>query len=165
MTIEFPDMAVTGNQRGSAPGGPALGGASQPLAFPWVQMTATLLATVGLVGWLIVAFAAGDRNAHALLGRAIRLTELHGTITYLDEVLTMSARMAAATGDASWQQRHDRSVAKLDAAFGEAMSLAGPEVAKLVAGITRVANDALIGLETRPLLWCATARKPRPAAC
>src|SRR5687767_14515395 len=62
----------------------------------------TTIAIAGLV-WNSVATAsrfALDKE------RDIRISELRGTIVQLDEVLTMSARMAAATGDPRWEERY-----------------------------------------------------------
>ena len=61
------------------------------------------------------------RITHAAMQRNLRLQELRGTILYLDEVLTMSVRMAAATGDLAWEQRYRRYQSQLDAAIKEAL--------------------------------------------
>src|SRR5438093_834754 len=53
----------------------------------------------------------------------LRIQELRGIIIHLDEVLTMSARMAAATGDLSWEQRYRQFEPQLDAAAKEAIQL------------------------------------------
>jgi len=53
-----------------------------------------------------------------------RLQRLIGTIVHLDEALTMSARMAAATGDARWEQRYRSLAPELDAAIAETIRLA-----------------------------------------
>jgi len=45
---------------------------------------------------------------------AIRLNQLQSQISYIDEVLTMSARMAALTGDNYWKERYNRMVIILD---------------------------------------------------
>ncbi|MEP6707094.1 MAG: hypothetical protein ABJC05_06220, partial [Pyrinomonadaceae bacterium] len=48
-----------------------------------------------------------------------RSEELQGTIIHLDEVLTMSARMAAATGDPRWEARYRKFEPQLDEAIKE----------------------------------------------
>ena len=44
-------------------------------------------------------------------------------IVYLDEVLTMSARMAAATGDLSWEKRYNEHLPLIIKAIDQAMVL------------------------------------------
>jgi signal transduction histidine kinase len=77
----------------------------------------------------------------------LRLAELRGIIIHLDEVLTMSARMAAATGDPRWEQRYRTFEPKLDAAIREAVEFA-PE-AHSAAGVsaTDEANTKLVAME------------------
>ena len=79
----------------------------------------------------------------------LRLVELRGTIVHLDEVLTMSARMAAATGDPQWEQRYRRFEPKLDAAIKEAMKLAPEAYSGKAAGKTDAANIKLVEMENR----------------
>lgn len=78
--------------------------------------------------------------------RNSRIQELRGRIVHLDEVLTMSARMGAVTGDPSWELRYRRYVSELDAAIKEAMTQAmGVETTKQ----TDEANAVLIQYEDR----------------
>ncbi len=57
-------------------------------------------------------------------GQVWRTEELRGTIIHLDEVLTMSARMAAATGDPQWETRYRKFEPQLDQAIKEILKLA-----------------------------------------
>ncbi len=75
------------------------------------------------------------------------LQELSGQIVYLDEVLTMSARMAASTGDLDWEERYLNNVPPLDKAIGEVLELA-PEYQEN-ASQTDQANARLIEMEER----------------
>lgn len=76
---------------------------------------------------------------------------LYQKIIYLDEVLTMSAHMAAATGDESWELRYKQSESLLDAAIMESKSLAA------LTGIARLpehigaANQKLMKMEHQVL--------------
>lgn len=82
-----------------------------------------------------------------ITGRELHLQELGGKIIHLDEVLTMSARMAAATGDPRWERRYREYEPQLDAALGEAITLA-PEAAEGGgAAETEAANLALLRME------------------
>lgn len=75
------------------------------------------------------------------------LQDLSGQIVYLDEVLTMSARMAASTGNLDWEERYLNNVPPLDEAIGEVLELA-PEYQEN-ASQTDQANARLIEIEER----------------
>jgi len=76
-------------------------------------------------------------------GRVERTEELKGTIIHLDEVLTMSARMAAATGDPQWEARYRRFEPQLDQAIKEILSLAPSQTLAQ----TDAANMRLVEME------------------
>ena len=78
-----------------------------------------------------------------------RMTELKGTIIHMDEVLTMSARMAAATGDLQWERRYRTFEPKLEAAIREAMALVPAADSGEVAAKTDAANIALVAMENQ----------------
>jgi len=63
----------------------------------------------------------------AIKGQIWRTEELHGTIIDLDEVLTMSAKMAAATGEQQWEARYRKFEPQLDKAIKEILKLAPSE--------------------------------------
>jgi methyl-accepting chemotaxis protein len=79
----------------------------------------------------------------------LRIQKLSGEITYLDELLTSSARLSATTGNKRWEERYLNYVPKLDADLAEAQKLL-PNVFKSAAFTkTNVANQKLIALETQ----------------
>ena len=53
--------------------------------------------------------------------KVVRLQELIGTIRTTDEILTMSARMSAVTGDEQWEKRYLAFEPVLDMAIKEAV--------------------------------------------
>ena len=79
----------------------------------------------------------------------LRLLELRGIIVHLDEVLTMSARMAAATGDLRWEERYRQFEPELDAAIEEAVTLAPEAQSAEAAATTDAANSELVAMENR----------------
>ena len=79
----------------------------------------------------------------------LRLEELRGTIVYLDEVLTMSARMAAATGDLRWENRYRAFESRLAAAIEEAKRTAPDAYTGEAAAQTDEANVKLVEMENR----------------
>jgi PAS domain S-box-containing protein len=111
-------------------------------------LTFALVATALALTWLVWNTGASVARIEAVTERALRVEGLRGTIVLLDEVLTMSARMAAATGDPQWEARYRTFDPQLTAAIAEAQSLA-PSVASMdVVARTDAANTALVRMET-----------------
>lgn len=75
------------------------------------------------------------------------LQELSGRIRYLDEVLTASALLSAATGDPAWEERYRVHDPLLGAALTEAVRLA-PLAARPLADV-EAANKELVNMETQ----------------
>lgn len=77
-----------------------------------------------------------------------RLTHLDGVIMRLDETMTMSAKMAAATGDPAWEQRYRQAEKPLEAAVQEVLSLV-PETASRAVQKANIAEVAMDVIENR----------------
>ena len=82
-----------------------------------------------------------------IITRDAHLRHLTDTVTYLDEVLTMSARMNAATGDSRWEQRYLNFVPKLDAAIQTVNELSSDLSGMEGTADTKAANDKLVAME------------------
>lgn len=93
---------------------------NRPVIFLTVALVISLMA-LGLLAWYSVGSCL-DSNGN--MKRGLRVEQLRGTIVHLDEVLTMSARLAAATEDLKWKDRYLKFEPKLDAAIKEAIRLA-----------------------------------------
>ena len=102
---------------------------------------------LGILAWLGWT-GAGTRSEMRLAERqAVRVAELRGTFAYLDEWLTMSAHMAALSGEPRWIARYDEASPGLDAAIVEAVALATPEVGAALARTTEEARRGLAQME------------------
>lgn len=88
--------------------------------------------------------------------KAVRVAELRGTIAYLDEWLTMSARMAAATGERRWVDRYQDAAPKLDSAIAEAGEIAAADAKAALASTTGEAHRDLVIMERRALFLAGT---------
>ncbi|MAF90238.1 MAG: hypothetical protein CL674_03120 [Bdellovibrionaceae bacterium] len=77
----------------------------------------------------------------------VLISEYRNLVTYFDEVLTMSARTAAATGDQKWERRYNDFVPQLDHAIAELNKLIPEEIQLKSTKKTSAANDALIAME------------------
>lgn len=83
------------------------------------------------------------------LQRSIKIETLRGTIIHLDEVLTMSVRLAAATGDLSWEKRYREHEPKLDQAIKSLEKIAPEIYSREAIQKTDVANMKLVEMENR----------------
>ena len=79
--------------------------------------------------------------------RAVEFAQLEGDIQHLDEILTSSARLAAATGDAIWEARYEAHAPHLEEAIARAIKITGASVPR--SGVLQVsaANQHLITME------------------
>ncbi len=119
------------------------------LRFPTELCALTLilaLTTFGLVVWNAYA---SYRDADSYRSRDLRVEELRGVIVHLDEVLTMSARMAVATADPRWEVRYRAFESKLDAAIKETMASAPGNSALAGSTQTDAANAKLVEMENQ----------------
>src|SRR5579862_6311123 len=114
-----------------------------PLRLFAAAMLISLLVTV-LSGWqfwqLYLRFS--DSTT-----RQLQLIEYVGRIMLFDEILTMSARMTAATGDFSYETRYDKFDAELDNLIKDTRDVLNqPQIQKFVAE-TNDANQKLVAME------------------
>lgn len=118
-------------------------------SFPikWLA-TALILTLIVLLTMLWSAFES-LQNITALQLRNLRLQELSGKIAHLDEVLTMSARMAAATGDLQWERRYHQFEPQLDTAIKETLQLTSRSNSIEATKQTDAANLKLVGMENQ----------------
>ncbi|MBE9006517.1 HAMP domain-containing histidine kinase [Fortiea sp. LEGE XX443] len=86
---------------------------------------------------------------HKITKNEFRLQKLSDKIIYFDEVLTMSARMNAATGNLMWEQRYRKFESQLDIAIQESIKLAPKEYRNEDAKKIDIANQELIKMESQ----------------
>ena len=92
--------------------------------------------------------------------REAKLDEYVGQARLFDEVLTMSARMAAATGDSSYKQRYDKFDAELDTLIKETANALGLSEVRQFVEQTDDANRKLVEMERRA---CSNPLRPPSA--
>lgn len=102
-----------------------------------------------LVSALILERAVFQRTFEAASTAAREATHLADVILLADERLTMSANMAAATGELRWIERYEQYIPQIDAAIAAATAMAPPRVADRFDAETRAANDRLVAMEQR----------------
>ena len=111
-----------------------------PFALAIVSTLLLLLAAVAAIGTT-------TGGVHATSERQLRVQELCGEIERLDEVLTMAASMAAASGEPKWRRQYDVSLAPLDAAIAELRAMSPTVFDRELGADTDAANQRLIAQE------------------
>ncbi|MDZ8054002.1 MAG: sensor histidine kinase [Aulosira sp. ZfuVER01] len=99
------------------------------------------------------------QNFNSIIKNELRLQTLSDTITYFDEVLTMSARMNAATGNYIWEQRYRVFEPRLDAAIQESIKLAPQAYTSEDAKKTDIANQRLVAIEYQSFDFVRESKK------
>jgi hypothetical protein len=108
---------------------------------------AALLGVAVVAGcFLTERFAFEEQFSQASL-RLLRAQLATSHIRLADERLTMSANMAAATGDRAWIRRYDENLPLLKTAIAEASIIAPPAATARFDAATRAATDRMLELE------------------
>lgn len=108
------------------------------------------IALIGLgFGFLILEKFTAARWAEASLRQLAQMQTLNGEVLRLDEALTMSAKMGAATADPVWRERYDTLNTQMDKAIGDILALAPTAIAERYKTQTSAANDRLVILEKK----------------
>ncbi|HET6442451.1 MAG TPA: sensor domain-containing diguanylate cyclase [Phycisphaerae bacterium] len=114
---------------------------------PLLLVLAAAAITMGLVVWHSWADYDDMVTHSAEVTQATKTSACTARILHLDEVLTMSARMAAATGDKAWIDRYRQFEPELDNLIKEAKSLTPTAEDLGGASTTDKANEELVRME------------------
>ncbi len=117
--------------------------------FPVKTLLIAMVATLLTLIWLGVASFNGYSILQNSLDRDIHIAELRGSILHLDEVLTMSARMAAVTSDKKWIERYNHYEPILEQSIKRAILLAPEAYQGDAAERTDKANIELVAMERK----------------
>jgi len=131
---------------------------------PIRALSAALVITAVALAYLVWNSITSIRQIQEVKEHEMRIEELRGTIVDLHEVLTMSARMAAATGDLSREDRYRKYEPKLSAAIDEAQTMASFTGSGEVVENTDAANNALVEMENRAFDLVRQNRLPEARA-
>jgi len=122
---------------------------AQATAFPVRWLAVGLVLTTVVLLTMLWSALGSFQNVTTVQLRNLRLQELSGRIVHLDEVLTMSARMAATTGDLQWERRYRHFEPQLDAAIKETMRLTSLSESAEATKQTDTANLKLVAMENQ----------------
>ncbi len=108
---------------------------------------AAFAATALLVGALGIERLVYQHASNVAIHDVKSALSIAGDILLQDERLTMSANLAAASGDARWARRYDEHIPQIDKAIAAATALSTPAAAQRFDHATRAANDRLVEME------------------
>lgn len=123
-----------------------------------VALTVAFMALVGWSGWNVFERVLFSEHTE------VKFQRLSGDIVYLDEALTMSARMAALTGDPQWKTRYRRLEPRLAGVIRETIELAGDIGARGPAARIDEANHKLVEMESRAFALLERGQRRAAAA-
>jgi PAS domain S-box-containing protein len=110
-------------------------------------LTAAVIVTGIVLAWLSWGTYRSYQITKVNKERNLRIEQLRGKIIHLDEVLTMSARMAAATGNQEWEERYRDFEPQLALAIKQAIELTPQAYIDETAARTDAANEKLVEME------------------
>jgi signal transduction histidine kinase len=108
-----------------------------------------LLLGLVVTAGLIAAAWSSYSSTKTIAKRESWMVERQGKVAHLDEALTMSAMMAASTGDLAWEARYREFEPELDRAIRDLMAKAPDAVIAASSKDLDAANRALVALEGR----------------
>lgn len=123
-------------------------------------VAASVAVSIVLLGsstWNVWTTYQGFRNS---VTNQFQLRAASDKVVHLDEVLTMSARMAASTGDSSWEKRYWKFEPELSAAIDQVISMASTtSTSQEDSAKTDAANNILIGIEEESFALTKAGKK------
>jgi methyl-accepting chemotaxis protein PixJ len=134
-------------------------------------MQAKLVETVGISIVLSLGLTGGSafniwqiyRGLQTSVSQQLTQQELSDKVVYLDEVLTMSAYMAASTSDPKWEKRYNEYVPQLESAI-ESLLKDVPQAERVDSEQTDAANKKLVELETKAFDLIRQGKAPEAVA-
>jgi len=120
---------------------------STPHDFPWPSLAAAGLVTFVSFVAAAIAFSYVVDAGGATADRIGLARTLAGEVGRLDEVLTMSARMSAQSGDPQWESRYRENIPALDRALAGIVAIVPPGDARHFKDTTATANNRLMAIE------------------
>jgi len=129
---------------------------------PFLPVGTAAVATLLTVALMISLAMVSQRDAaehSSRIRRATRSSAVAARVLHLDEVLTMSARMAAATGEEVWIDRYRGFETELDQLIQEAKTLAPTTDALSGVRATNLASEKLARMEHAAFVWIRQGKR------
>ncbi len=124
---------------------------SDQKGLPLLPLVAAFVISMLAVAAMILILWQLEHRIDGLRANQLQLTEYDRRVMLFDEALTMSARMAAATGDLAYKKRYGKFDAELDALIKQtASAFRRPEVEQFIKQTDQV-NRKLVEIERRAI--------------
>ena len=123
-----------------------------PITIPKTFLISSFIITIALTFSFLKTGLENHEQDKTLLELKGLVGRLGEKIIYLDEVLTMSARLAATTGDLTWEDRYKRNEPVLIETINQVKSLSSSLVIQLFIEQTEGSNKKLMTMETQAFL-------------
>ncbi len=118
-------------------------------SFPVKVLTVAVIATLLLFTVFCLQFFNSHRDLKTTQTFYLRIQELSAIIIHYDEILTMSARMGAATGNLEWEERYRKYEPLLDVTIKETIELSPEIFMSEAATETDASNIELVAMENQ----------------
>ena len=128
------------------------------------QLGLLLILLLVVISGLVASNRYFQDRTLVLDGRAERIVRNIERIHTYDEILTGSARLAAATGDPVYERRYNGAAPELDAVIAQTLKLVNSPQAEAAIATTSDANQALIKMETRSFALGRSGRRREASA-
>ncbi|MHC4691447.1 MAG: PAS domain-containing sensor histidine kinase [Planctomycetota bacterium] len=140
----FTDNANLSRKKGVRPTGSKVITPSQLVIKGFVLAFLFTIVILGSLAWYTWR---SNQHLKELEAKHFRLLELSGQIIHFDEVLTMSAEMAAHSGELEWEDRYRIYEPQLDKAIKEVIKLSPEKFMSKAISSTDAANIKLVAME------------------
>ena len=127
-----------------------------PVAGAWLSRgrSRVIVSVVGAVlvfGPLGITAQTMREEARLAAQKAVRVAELRGSISLLDERMASAARMASMSGESRWTEIFNEAAPKLDVAIADARDIASGDVRQALAETMGEAHRNLVAVERRAI--------------
>jgi len=137
---------------------------SDQKGLPLLPLVAAFVISMLAVAAMILILWQLEHRIDKLRANQLELTEYDSRVMLFDEALTMSARMAAATGDLAYKKRYGKFDAELDALLKKtASAFRRPEVEQFIKQTDQL-NRKLVEMERRALTLAGEHRLAEASA-
>ncbi|MEM9136716.1 MAG: methyl-accepting chemotaxis protein, partial [Cyanobacteria bacterium P01_F01_bin.42] len=120
----------------------------------------TIVCSTMVTGWCIWNVGRTYQGFQSVITEEFELQKQADKIMYVDEVLTMSARLAASTGDLQWEERYQRFIPELAEASEKLLESVTDDI-RSEASLTRNANRKLIAMESEAFELVRASKAPQ----
>jgi PAS domain S-box-containing protein len=137
---------------------------SDQKGLPLLPLVAAFVISMLAVAAMILILWQLEHRIDGLRAKQLLLSEYNSRVMLFDEALTMSVRMAAATGDLAYKKRYDKIDAELDTLIKHvASAFRRPEVGQFIRQTDQI-NRKLVEIERRALTLAGERRLAEASA-